>query len=120
MNDNGCPPPDEIESVFKHALGVIRSALVRDCGLTGEEAAEAEGDLYTWFHRFVRRKGADQVPVRALRVSLLFAARQHGLTYRTRTRRGSSVDGTSKEGFAKKARDTASDLALRPDRGVEG
>lgn len=119
MNDNGRPRPDEIESVFKHALGAIRSALVLDCGLTGEEAAEAEGDLYTWFHRFVRRRETDQVPGRALRVLLLSAARQHGLTYRIRTRRGRSGDETA-EGFAKKARDIASDLARRPDQGVEG
>lgn len=120
MNNNGCPRSDEIESVFKHALGAIRLALVLDCGLTGEETAQAEADLYSWFHRFARRRGADHVPVRALRASLLSAARQHGLTYAIRTRRAPSSTETSQEGFPNRARDTSSDLARRPDQGVEG
>jgi hypothetical protein len=73
---------DEIEVVFRRALGVIHYALATYYRMTEEESGNAERDLYVWFHRLARRGGTRVMPVRALRVALLSAACQYGRSFR--------------------------------------
>jgi hypothetical protein len=71
------PPSDreaQVDALFLRALPVISEALTIDYGLSEDEAAELEQNLYLWFDRLARRPG--QVPLTSLRSSLLLAACQ--------------------------------------------
>ena len=107
---------DEVDAVFSRTLSVIRSALISYYRLTEAEAAEAEQDLYVWFHRLARRGGAGQMPVRALRVSLLSAACQYGRSFQIWKLGGSpSSDDHLNTVLAREPQDVATDFARRFD-----
>jgi len=72
------PRVREAAAFFRRLLPAIRSVLATYYRLSEQEAREAEERLDAWFHRFARREGLEQVPVRALRHPLLSAACQYG------------------------------------------
>jgi hypothetical protein len=74
MSRNPTDREAQVDTLFLRALPVISEALTNDYGLSEDEASELEQNLYLWFDRLARRPG--QVPISALRSSLLLAACQ--------------------------------------------
>ena len=108
---------EEVEAVFGRALPVIRAALVSYYRLSEEEASEAEKDLHVWFHRLSRRGGGGQMPVKALRISLLSAACQYGRSFQFWKLGGAlSSDSRLNQLLSREPGEVATDLAERLDQ----
>lgn len=106
----------EVEELFERTLPVIRSALVGYYRLSVEEAGEAENDLRVWFTRLARRAGAAQMPVKTLRIALLSAACQYGLSFQIWKLGGSRAqDEALNTILTRTPTDVAGDLAARLD-----
>jgi hypothetical protein len=107
---------EEVELVFGRAVPVIRAALVSYYRLSDEEAGEAEKDLHVWFHRLSRRGGGGQMPVKALRLSLLSAACQYGRSFQIWKLGGApSTDARLNSLLLREPEEVASDLAEHLD-----
>ena len=106
----------EVDEIFRKALPIIRSALVGYYRLSEDEAAEAEKDLDVWFARLARRGGSGQMPVKALRISLLSAACQYGHSFQLWKVGGAPTrDVTMNAVLTREPLDVASELATRFD-----
>ena len=60
---------EEVNDLFERALPVIHSTLEGYYRLSQREARDAEHDLFVWFHRYARRVGNAEVPVRSMKLS---------------------------------------------------
>jgi hypothetical protein len=106
----------EAQAVYDRTLGVIHTTLIEYYKLSKEEAVEAETDLRVWFLRLVRRGGSVQMPVKALRVSLLSAACQYGRSFQIWKLGGQpSQDDRLNQVLSREPQDLATDLARRLD-----
>jgi len=106
---------DEVDDLFERVLPVIRSTLEGYYRLTEREARDGEQDLYVWFHRFVRRSGLPNRPVRSLRLSLLSAACQYGRSFQLWKHGGTELDESLGRALAREPKELASELAARLD-----
>lgn len=107
---------DEVDDLFERALSVIHSTLEGDYRMTEREARDAERDLRAWFHRFSRRSGAAETPVRSMRLALLFATCQYGRSFQLWKHGGESVDENLERVLAREPQELASELVARLDR----
>jgi hypothetical protein len=106
---------DEVDELFERALPVIHSTLESYYRMTGPEAREAEQDLYVWFHRFSRRNGLTEVPVRSMRLSLLLAACQYGRSFQLWKHGTQGLDEGLGRVLAREPQELASELIARLD-----
>ncbi|HEY3172346.1 MAG TPA: hypothetical protein VGK86_07200 [Thermoanaerobaculia bacterium] len=102
---------DRVDDLFDRALPVIHSALVSHYRLSEKEAQEAEQNLSTWFHRFVRRSGLSQVSARSLTLSLLVAACQYARSYQTWKYANGPTNDALRRALAREPGEVASELA---------
>jgi hypothetical protein len=107
---------DEVNDLFERALPVIHSTLEGFYRLNQREARDAEHDLFVWFHRFARRIGNVQVPVRSMKLSLLLAACQYGRSLQLWKQEGAGRDESLARALEREPRDLASELVSRLDR----
>jgi hypothetical protein len=107
---------DEVDDLFERALPVIHSTLESYYRMTDREAREAEQDLYMWFHRFARRTGLRETPVRSLRLSLLVAACQYGRSFQLWKHGEERPDEKLGRALAREPQELASELVARLDR----
>jgi hypothetical protein len=107
---------DEVDDLFERALPVIHSTLESYYRMTNREAREAEQDIYVWFHRFSRRSGHTETPVRSLRHSLLLGACQYGRAFQLWKHGGEDLDDNLGRVLAREPQELASELAARLDR----
>lgn len=106
---------DEVDDLFQRALPVIHSTLESYYRMTEREAREAEQDLFVWFHRFSRRSGMSETPVRSLRLSLLLAACQYGRSFQLWKHGTEDLDESLGRALAREPQELASELAARLD-----
>jgi len=106
---------DEVDDLFERALPVIHSTLESYYRLTEREARSAEQDLYVWFHRYARRSGLTDTPIRSLRLSLLLAACQYGRSFQLWKHGGTELDESLGRALAREPQELASELAARMD-----
>lgn len=106
---------DEVDDLFERALPVIHSTLQTYYRMTERESREAEQDLFVWFHRFSRRSGLAETPVRSLRLSLLIAACQYGRSFQLWKHGSEDVDETLGRALAREPQEIASELVARLD-----
>ena len=85
--------------------------------MTEKEAREAEGELSMWFHRYARRSGIAQSPVRSLTLSLFLAACQYGRSLQIWKYEGQEADENLARALAREPGDLASELAEHLERG---
>lgn len=107
---------EEVNDLFERALPVIHSTLEGYYRLSQREARDAEHDLFVWFHRYSRRIGNAQTPVRSMRLSLLLAACQYGRSLQLWKREGTATDESLTRALEREPRDLASELVARLDR----
>jgi hypothetical protein len=107
---------EEVNDLFERALPVIHSALEEYYRLSQREARDAEHDLFVWFHRYARRIGNAEIPVRSMRLSLLLAACQYGRSLQLWKQEGSATDESLARALEREPRDLASELVARLDR----
>ena len=107
---------EEVNNLFERALPVIHSTLEGFYRLNQWEARDAEHDLFVWFHRFARRVGNVQVPVRSMKLSLLLAACQYGRSLQLWKQEGAGRDESLARVLEREPRDLASELVARLDR----
>lgn len=69
---------EEAREAFARLQEFIHSTLSTYYRLNAEETAGAVEDLLVWFLRLARRGGGPQMPLKALRLTLLSAACQYG------------------------------------------
>jgi hypothetical protein len=69
-----------------------------------------------WFHRFARRTGLRETPVRSLRLSLLVAACQYGRSYQLWKHGEEKPDEKLGRALAREPQELASELVARLDR----
>jgi hypothetical protein len=106
---------DEVDDLFERALPVIHSTLESYYRMTEREARDAEHDLYVWFHRFTRRSGLAETPVRSMRLSLLLAACQYGRSFQLWKHGGEDLDESLGRALAREPQELASELISRLD-----
>lgn len=106
----------EVDDLLKRALPVIHSAFQGYYRLSDKEAREAEGELTMWFHRFARRSGIAETPVRSLTLSLFLAACQYGRSLQIWKHEGRQADETLARALAREPGDLASELAEHLER----
>lgn len=106
----------EVDDLLKRAMPVIHSAFQTYYRLSEKEAREAEGELSMWFHRYSRRSGIAQAPVRSLTLSLFLAACQYGRSLQIWKYEGQEADETLALALAREPGDLASELAERLER----
>ncbi len=106
----------EVDDLLKRAMPVIHSAFQGYYRLSEKEAREAEGELSMWFHRFARRNGIDQTPVRSLTLSLFLAACQYGRSLQIWKSEGQEADENLAGAVEREPGDLASELAERLER----
>ena len=82
-----------------------------------KEAREAEAELSMWFHRYARRSGIAQAPVRSLTLSLFLAACQYGRSLQLWKYEGQQADENLARALAREPGDLASELAEHLERG---
>lgn len=104
-----------MDELFERALPVIHSTLESYYRLSEREAREAEQDLYIWFHRFSRRTGQVETPVRSLRLSLLLAACQYGRSFQLWKHGPGEPDDSLVQVLAREPKELASELVARLD-----
>lgn len=107
---------EEVNDLFERALPVIHSTLEGFYRLNQREARDAEHDLFVWFHRFARRIGNVQIPVRSMKLSLLLAACQYGRSLQLWKQEGAGRDESLARALEREPRDLASELVTRLDR----
>lgn len=108
---------EEVNDLFERALPVIHSTLEGYYRLSQREARDAEHDLFVWFHRYARRVGNAEVPVRSMKLSLLLAACQYGRSLQLWKQEGSETEDESlAAALEREPRDIASELVARLDR----
>lgn len=107
---------EEVNDLFERALPVIHSTLEGFYRLDQREARDAEHDLFVWFHRFARRIGNVQVPVRSMKLSLLLAACQYGRSLQLWKQEGAGRDESLARALEREPSDLASELVSRLDR----
>ena len=106
----------EVDDLLKRAMPVIHSAFQGYYRLSEKEAREAEGELSMWFHRFARRSGIAETPVRSLTLSLFLAACQYGRSLQIWKSEGQDADENLARALAREPGDLASELAERLER----
>jgi hypothetical protein len=106
----------EVDDLLKRAMPVIHSAFQGYYRLSEKEAGEAEGELSMWFHRYARRSGIAQAPVRSLTLSLFLAACQYGRSLQIWKHEGQEADENLARALAREPGDLASELAERLER----
>jgi hypothetical protein len=106
---------DEVDDLFERALPVIHSTLEDDYRMTEREVRDAEQDLRAWFHRFSRRSGVAETPVRSLRLSLLLAVCQYGRSFQLWKHGGENLDASLERVLAREPQELASELVTRLD-----
>ena len=106
---------DEVDDLFERVLPVIHSTLEGDYRMTEREVRDAEQDLRAWFHRFSRRSGVAETPVRSLRLSLLLAVCQYGRSFQLWKHGGESLDASLERVLAREPQELASELVTRLD-----
>jgi hypothetical protein len=108
---------EEVDDLLERALPVIHSTFESHYRLSEKEAQEAEQELAMWFHRFSRRSGIAQTPVRSLTLSLFLAACQYGRSLQIWKHEGGQTDESLARALAREPGDLASELAARLERG---
>ena len=108
----------EVDELLKRARPVIHSAFQGYYRLSEKESREAEGELSMWFHRYARRSGIAQAPVRSLTLSLFLAACQYGRSLQIWKSEGQDADENLARALAREPGDHASELADRHERSL--